>query len=177
MTDLLRPSPRFAPWRIVCWVLLLLAAMGILQYADHAWRVAALLHAGAGNDAGALGRLLAWDIAYLAGACLTLSAVTGTLLRREWARRMLRVIAVLLAVWALATAIVMFAQWNAFQHVSADLLARPGTTAGDRAVLAHARRIFMAGTAFKLVAVPVLLWLAWRLGVPGVRAQFAVRRP
>ncbi|HET7359914.1 MAG TPA: hypothetical protein VFJ04_07185 [Rhodanobacteraceae bacterium] len=166
-------APRFAPWRIVCWVLLLLAALGILQYADHAWRVGSLLHAGADP---ALRRMLAWDVAYLAGACITLGATAGALLRREWARRLLRVVAVLLALWALATGIAVLAQWSAFQHVSAQLLARPGTTADDRIVLAHARRVFIAGTALKLVAVPVLAWLAWRLGVPGVRSQFHARR-
>jgi glucan phosphoethanolaminetransferase (alkaline phosphatase superfamily) len=166
--------PRFAPWRLACWVLLLLAALGILQYVDHAWQVAALLRDA--TDATALRHMLIWDIAYLAGACVVLSAAAGALLRREWARRLLRVVAALLAVWALVTAIAILAQWNAFQHVSAQLLAQPDTTAGDRALLAHARRVFMAGTALKLAAVPVLAWLAWRLGVPGVRAQFRARR-
>lgn len=167
----------FDVWRLVCWMLLLLAAFGILQYVSHAWQVGALLRQPESMDGahGTLRGMLAWDVVYLGGACLTLSATAGALLRREWARRLLRVVAALLALWALGTAVAMLAQWTAFQHASDELLARPGMTDEGRAALAHARRTFIIGFALKVAAVPLLGWLAWRLGIPAVRAQFQPR--
>ena len=39
--------------------------------------------------------------------------------------------------------------------------------------LAH--RSIQLALAFKAIALPVVLWLAWRLGQPAVRAQFRSR--
>ncbi len=177
MADAAPAARGFDVWRLACWMLLLLAAFGILQYVSHAGQGAALLRqpeSMAGAHATLRG-MLAWDVVYLGGACLTLSASAGALLRREWARRLLRVVAALLALWALGTAIAMLAQWTAFQHASDELLARPGMNDEGRAALAHARRTFVIGFALKVAAVPLLAWLAWRLGVPSVRAQFRAR--
>jgi hypothetical protein len=41
------------------------------------------------------------------------------------------------------------------------------------ALLPHS---YLLALAMKAVAVPVLLWLAWRLGRPDVRARFMRRR-
>ena len=42
--------------------------------------------------------------------------------------------------------------------------------------MAHMHRSFLIAVAIKFVGVPVLLWLAWWLGRPSVRAQFRSRR-
>lgn len=169
----------FSPWRLVAWVLLLLAAFGILQYTRHAWQVLAVMHgpplAGAPHGA-ALGWMLAWDGLYLLGACLTLAVAAGALLGREWARRALRVVALLLALWALVSGVALMMQWQAFQRSSEALAALPHLDESGQALLQRLRRTFVLGIGMKLVAVPVLGWLAWRLGAPTVRVQFRRRR-
>lgn len=157
-----------AVYRIFTWCLLLLAMLGVLEYSVHAWRV--WQHLG-GVDAAARSQLhamLGWDVAYLTGACVTLSVSAGVLLRREWARRAMRVLALLLAAWAGWTAW----RWSGADHALAELLARPDLDAVSRAEIGHQRRALRMAMLLKLVAMPLLGWLAWRLGRPAVRAQF-----
>ena len=49
---------------------------------------------------------------------------------------------------------------------------------GDHSGPMYESRIlrYRIGIALKAVSVPVLLWLAWRLGQPQVRAQYRHRR-
>jgi hypothetical protein len=42
-------------------------------------------------------------------------------------------------------------------------------------MIARAERTWQVGLALKAVAIPLLLWLAWQLGRPAVRAQFRRR--
>lgn len=168
-------TSRFRPsiWRVVTWLLLLLAVFGIFQYSVHAWHVLATLRTLGESDVhAAMTRMLAWDVAYLAGACVTLAAAAGALLRRGWARPVLRVVAGLLALWLLATAIMLGARWTSFNHHSSMLMAQSNLGEAGQALLARVRRSYIVAIALKAVAVPVLVWLAWRLGVPSVRAQF-----
>lgn len=173
---------RFSAWRLIVWLVLLLSAFGILQYVRGVWRLLPHLHDSASQAAGhaslawALAWALAWTVVYLLVACLTLTAATGALLRREWARRLLRVLAVLLAVWALFTGVNLLLHWSEFQRSSHALAALPGLDDSSRVLLARVRRSFMVGIALKLIAVPLLAWLAWRLGRPCVRAQFRAPR-
>jgi hypothetical protein len=43
-------------------------------------------------------------------------------------------------------------------------------------MIARAQRTWQIGLALKMVAIPVLCWLAWQLGQPLVRAQFRSRQ-
>lgn len=160
-------------WRIVTWLLLFLAIFGIFEYSLHAWQLAAHLRAG-GNAASELRSLLAWDIVYLLAACVTVTVAAGALWGRRWARLALRVLAAALAVWMLVTAIQMGAQWNAIANHSAQLLGQAGGHDVDVAY-AHLRRSYLVAIALKAVAVPILVWLSWRLGSVAVRARFGAR--
>jgi len=162
-------SRRPAVWRVLTWLVLLLAIFGVLQYAVHAWRVGAAVLAGAPDAAT---RALAWDVAYLVVACVTLTASAGTLLWRGWARPVLRVVAGLLALWLLVTAILLGMDWMSFNQHSQVLLAQPDMADTVRAVSKRISNTYLVAIVLKAVGVPILAWLAWRLGVPSVRAQF-----
>jgi lysylphosphatidylglycerol synthetase-like protein (DUF2156 family) len=139
---------RFAVWGIAPWIMLLLAALGCLQYLQHAEYVS------------------------LVAACAVIVICGGCILRQSWARSGMRVLAVLLALWALITAILMLQQWDAFERARQHAMAQPQL--GDLAlwIINRAQRTWQVGLALKLVAIPLLLWLAWQLGRPQVRAQF-----
>ena len=168
---------RFRPalWRIVTWLLLLLSIFGILQYSVHAWHVAAALNAAQNKDHAGLAGMLAWDIVYLVVACITVLAAAAVLFRRAWARPVLRVVAGVLALWMLITAIQMLAQWSSLNAQSATLMAQPDLNDAGRAMLQHVQRRYLVAMILKAISVPVLAWLAWRLGTPAVRAQFPAR--
>ncbi len=160
-------------WRVVTWLLLLLAVFGIFQYSVHAWQVAEWLRKG-GQDPShaALTRMLAWDIAYLLGACITLTVAAAALLRRGWAWFALRVVAGLLALWLLVTALVLAAHWSGFSHRTEELMSLPKLADSARVLVERARRNYLVGMGLKLAAVPVLAWLSWHLGRAPVRGQF-----
>jgi hypothetical protein len=168
---------RFSIWRIVTWLLLLLAVFGILQYSVHAWHVGAALGQAGSQRQASLGAMLAWDVAYLAVACVSVMVAAGALLHRAWARPALRVVAAVLAAWLLVTAIMLIAHWASFNNHSSELLAQSGLGDAGRALLTRVRRNYLVAMCLKAAAVPVLAWLAWRLGAPRVRAQFAARAP
>jgi hypothetical protein len=144
-------APRFGIWRVATWIVLLLAAFGGVQYLRHG------------------------DWPYLAGAFAVIVACAGCILRQPWARQALRVIALLLVLWALATGGLMLAQWGQFAAARAHALGQPQP---DLALLVieQARRSFLLGLVLKALLVPLLLWLAWQLGRPAARAQFVARR-
>lgn len=164
---------RLEIWRIVTWLLLLLAIFGILQYSGHAWRVVTLMRAGGADGHAPLTGMLAWDAVYLLVACVTVTAAAGALLRRTWARPVLRVVAAVLSAWLLVTAIMLVAHWNSFSNHSAAYLAQSRPGDAGRALLEHMRRRYLVAIVLKAIGVPVLAWLAWRLGVPAVRDKFA----
>jgi len=168
----------FAPWRVVTWLFLLLAAFGCVQYARHAslaWAKAQALAPGSTVAAAALHRMLAWDIAYLLVALVFIVLCAGCILRQGWARIPLRVAACVLAVWVVVTGMLLLLQWQQFDRASADALAQLQADPALQQALLHARRSYQLALGLKVVAVPLLLWLAWRLGVPSVRAQFRAR--
>lgn len=169
--------PGFAVWRVVVWLLLLLAAFGCVQYVGHAellWSQRQALAPGSAAIAQLHG-MLAWDIAYLLAAFALIVLCAGCILRQAWARPALRVAAALLALWMLASGGAMLAQWPAFERASADALGQLHDDATLRQALLHARHSYLVALVLKAVAVPVLVWLAWQLGVPAVRTQFRHR--
>ena len=144
-------SSRFAAWRVLTWIVLILAALGGVLYLRHG------------------------DWPYLAGAFAVIVACAGCILRHPWARQALRVVALLLALWALATGGLMLAHWSQFADARAHALAQPQPEL-LLLVIEQARRSFLLGLVLKALLVPLLLWLAWQLGRPAVRAQFVAHR-
>lgn len=143
---------RFSLWAIALWVLLLFAALGAVQYLQHA------------------------EYPYLAGALVIIVICAGCILRQAWARPAMRVLAVLLAVWSLVTGILMLQQWGDFETARQHALTQPQLGELALWLIARARRTWQIGLALKAVAIPLLLWLAWQLGRAEVREQFR-RRP
>lgn len=168
-------SRGFAAWRMVAWLLLLLAGFGCVQYLSHAQMLWAQRANVAPADGAALHRMLAWDIGYFLAAFALIVLCAGCILRQGWARVPLRVACGALALWALVGGGMMLAQWPQFDRASADALAQLGRDDVMRAAVLHARRVYRMTLGLKAAAIPVLLWLAWRLGTPVVRMQFRHR--
>jgi len=166
----------FAAWRVLVWLLLLLAAFGSVQYLSHADLLWAHRAGLSPDDGAALQRMLAWDLGYLLAAFMLIVLCAGCILRQAWAHTPLRVACGVLVLWALASGGMMLAQWPQFHRASADALAQLGNDATLRNAVVHARRVYRITLGLKAIAIPVLLWLAWRLGTPAVRSQFRHRR-
>jgi hypothetical protein len=143
---------RFSVWPIGVWILLLLAAMGSVQYLQHA------------------------EYAYLLAALLVIAVCAGCILRQAWARPITQVVAVLLALWALVSGVLMLQQWGDFETAREHAQALPQLGEVALWMIARAQRTWQVGLALKAIAMPLLLWLAWQLGRPAVRAQFKRRR-
>lgn len=173
----MRSAPRgFAPWRVAVWLLLLLAGFGCVQYLMHAqllWAQRAQVPAA---SAAAFNRMLAWDLGYFVVAFVLIVLCAGCILRQAWARGPLRIACALLALWMLASGGMMLARWSQFDQASMDALAQFGADLKLRNAVAHARRVYRITLGLKALAVPLLVWLAWRLDTPAARAQFRRRR-
>jgi hypothetical protein len=143
---------RFSAWAIGLWVLLLFAALGAVQYLQHG------------------------EYPYLLAALLIIVTCAGCILRLAWARPAMQVLTIVLAAWALLTGALMLRQWGDFAIARQHAMAQPQL--GDVALwmIARAQRTWQVALALKALAIPLLLWLAWQLGQPGVRAQFRHRR-
>lgn len=166
---------RLAPYRVLTWVLLLLACFGVLEYVMHGWQVVHLLARG-DSHRHALHVMLAWDVAYLLVAGLTVTLSAGVLMRREWARRGLRVLSAVLAVWSAVMAVGLVSRWLDFRHMARPLLARPDLSPQMQAHLQHLGYTLAIGAGLECLAVPVMAWLWWRLGRPAVRNGFRSQR-
>lgn len=135
------------------WIVLLFAAIGAVQYLQHA------------------------EYAYLLAALLVFVACAGCILRLAWARPTMRALAVLLALWALVSGVLMLRQWGDFETARQHALAmQPQLAEIALWMVARARRTWQVGLVLKAIAIPMLLWLAWQLGRPAVRAQFKPHR-
>ena len=141
----------FAPWMIGLWVVLLLAAIGCVQYLQHG------------------------DYAYLLAGLVVIVVCVGGILRQAWARPVLRALAVLLALWSLVSGVLMLQHVGDFARARQHALSQPQLADMALWLIARAQRTWQVGIALKALAVPLLLWLAWRLGRPGVRVQFRTR--
>jgi len=170
----------FAFWRIIVWLILLLAAYGCLQYMTHAqqlWHALQPLPASDTGDIAQLQKMLAWDVLYFLAAFALVVICAGVILRQAWARSAMQVACVLLAVgWALIGGVMMFSQWHEFSQGMAMTNAQAPLDTASQMALEHMHRSFLMAMAIKVIAGPVLLWLAWRLGQPAVRSQFRTLR-
>lgn len=171
-----RTAPRgFAAWRVAVWALLLFAGFGCVQYLMHAQLLWAQRAHVSATDAVTLHRLLAWDAGYFVVAFGLIVLCAGCILRQAWARAPLRGACAALALWMLVSGGLMLARWSQFDQASVDALAQFGADVKLRAAVAHARRVYGITLGLKAVAVPLLIWLAWRLDTPAARAQFRRR--
>lgn len=146
------PTRRFAAWAIIPWVMLLLAALGFVQYLRHG------------------------EYLYLGGVVVVIVVCTGCIMRQAWSRPAMRVLALLLALWSLTTAVLMLQQLGDFEVARQHAAAQPQSRDLALWLVARAERIWHVGIALKVLATPVLLWLVLQLGRPGVRIQFRPRR-
>ncbi|MBQ4855487.1 hypothetical protein IMW82_12490 [Rhodanobacter sp. B2A1Ga4] len=145
------PARGFTAWAIGVWILLLFAALGAVQYLQHA------------------------EYSYLAASLVVFATCAGGILRQAWARPVLQVLAVLLAVWALVSGALMLQQWGDFDTARQHAQAQPQLGEVALWMIARAERTWQVGLALKAAAIPLLLGLAWQLGRPAVRAQFRPR--
>ncbi|GLQ48089.1 hypothetical protein GCM10007862_31400 [Dyella lipolytica] len=174
-----RTKSGFAWWRMLAWLLLLLAAYGGVQYIKHAqqvWGVLQTLPAGDEQSGAALHGMLAWDLGYLVAALVLIVACAGCILRQAWARPVLRVIALVLCVWSAYRGLLLWQQWGTLNEAGSALSANAQASSIPNMQLGDLRRIVLVGLGLRAIAVPVLLWLAWQLGQPAVRLQFRARR-
>ena len=142
------PARRFSAWPIGVWILLLLAATGSVQYLQHA------------------------EYVYLLAALLIVVVCAGCILRQAWARPVTRVLALLLALWALVSGVLMLQQWGDFETARQHAQAQPQLSEVALWMIARAQRTWQVGLTLKAAVIPLLLWLAWQLGRPAVRGQF-----
>ncbi|RDI98566.1 hypothetical protein DVT68_08530 [Dyella solisilvae] len=173
------PTEGFAVWRIVVWLLLALAAFGCVQYAVHGHQLwNALQGTAAQNDEARsqLHRMLAWNVGYFVAALAIVVISAGVILRQGWSRPAMQVVAVVLALgWGLAGGLSALSKWQEFSDAITPTIAQSPVGAIAQAMYDQARHTFMINLGLRAVAIPVLLWLAWWLGRPAVRAQFRTR--
>lgn len=166
----------FTAWRLVVWLMLLLAAFGCLQYVAHAQKVWEAMHGEAAGNPEVVAHLrgvLAWDLGYLVAAFAVIVVCAGAILRQAWARPVLQIAAVVLSLWALLSAGALLLHWHDFQQ-ALDMQAAQGQA--SVLPLDGMRRDLELAVGFKAISAFVLLWLARRLAHPSVRAQFRERR-
>jgi hypothetical protein len=71
--------------------------------------------------------------------------------------------------------VLMLQQWGDFDTARQHARAQPQLSDVALWMIARAERTWQVGLALKAAAIPLLLWLAWQLGRPAVRAQFRPR--
>jgi hypothetical protein len=147
-----KPGRRFSLWMIGLWIVLLLAALGCVQYLQHA------------------------DYPYLLAGLLVIVVCTGCILRQAWARSPMRGLLLLLALWSLVTGVLMLLHAGDFDRARAQALLQPQLAEVALWMIARAERTWQVGMLLKALAVPFLLWLAWQLGKPAVVTQFRTRK-
>jgi hypothetical protein len=145
-------SRRFSAWLVGLWILLLFAALGAVQYLQHG------------------------EYPYLVAALLVVVVCAGCILRQAWARPAMQVLAIVLAAWALLTGALMLRHWGDFAIARQHAMAQPELGNFALWLIARAQRTWQVALALKVLAIPLLLWLAWQLGQPDVRARFHHRR-
>jgi hypothetical protein len=172
-----RKKTGFAWWRMIVWMLLLVAGFGCVQYVRHVqqlWGVLQTLPAG-DSDIDQVRVMLAWDAGYFVVAFAVIVVSAACILRQAWARPALRVLSLALAVWAAYRAVVAWYQWHMLTVIGPTLLAMGRSTPGQLAETQHMQNLLLISAGVGAAAVVVLLWLAWQLGQPAVRLQFRAR--
>ena len=156
---------RVVGWRIAAWLIVLVAGVGAFFYARDAIGVWLALRDGrTGIGTSAAQAQLGWDIAYFIAATL-LAALAALVLRgKRRAVLPLRLVCLLVAVWAATGA---FSMWRALAQVREGLavaMASPDAS-GDLANVVGPILTFMyVSLGLRILIIPVLGWVAWRLG-------------
>jgi hypothetical protein len=172
-----RKRARFAWWRMIAWMLLLVAGFGCVQYVRHIqqlWGVLQTLPAG-DSDIDQIHTMLAWDAGYFLVALVVIVVSAGCILRQAWARPVLRVLSLALAVWAAYRAFAAWYQWHMLTVIGPALVAMGRSTPEQITEAQHMQHLLLISAGVGVFAVIVLLWLAWQLGQPAVRLQFRAR--
>lgn len=143
----------FSAWGVALWIVLLQAASGVAQYATSRQ----------------------WLPMVVPAIVIVISA--GCILRQEWARRIMRVLAPLLALLSLYGVAAMARQWGQFElaRQNAQAMVDPALVNDALELISREQHAFAIGLAIKALMIPLLLWLAWKLGQPMVREQFGRR--
>lgn len=144
---------RFSWWTIAVWLVLLFAALAAVQYVAHA------------------------EYVYLLASIIVLAVCIGCIARLHWARPTMRVMALLLALWTIVTAVLMLGQWGEFEVARQHAQNQPQLREIALWMVARAQRTWQVGLALKTLAIPMLIWLWWQLGRPHVRHQFRSPEP
>jgi glucose dehydrogenase len=166
---------RVVGWRIAAWLIVLVAGVGAFFYARDAIGIALALRDGTtGIGTPAAQAQLGWDVAYFI-ASAALAALAALVLRgKRRAVLPLRLVCLLVAIWA-ATGV--FSMWRALAQVREGLavaLASPDASAvalaspdasGDLANAVGPILTYMyMSLGVRILVIPVLGWVAWRLG-------------
>ena len=146
------PGRTFAAWPVAVWLLLLLAAYGGIQYLRFGFYY------------------------YLAASLAVIVVCAGCVMRQEWARQAMQAVALLLACWAAYAGVQMWLDRDRFELARQAALANPQLGEAGVMLVERARRMYQLVMGIRVVAVPLLLWLAWTLGRPAAAAQFHGRR-
>jgi hypothetical protein len=137
---------------MVVWLVLLFAALGAVQYMAHA------------------------EYVYLLASVVVIGVCIGCILRLHWARPAMRLLALLLALWSITTALLMLHQWGEFEVARQHAQSEPQLREIALWMIARAQRTWQVGIALKALAIAALVWLWWQLGQPLVRGQFRSRQ-
>lgn len=167
-SDLRKKKAGFAGWRMLTWVMLIVAGFLGAQYITHLqklWSALQTLPAGDSENAAALHGMLSWMIGYLVASFVVIVACAGCILRQAWARPVLRIVALVLSVWLAYCAALVWHQMSTLDQLAASFQAPMGDL----------KRPLLIALALQAAAIPLLLWLAWQLGQPAVRLQFRPR--
>ncbi len=172
-----RKRAAFAWWRMIAWVLLLVAAFGCVQYIRHAQQLLGVLQTlpAGDSDIDKAHTMLAWDAGYFIVAFAVIVVSAGCILRQAWARPVLRVLSLALAVWLAYRVVLAWYQWHVLTLVGPALAAMGHATPEQLAETQHMQHLLLISAGAGAIAVVVLLWLAWQLGQPAVRLQFRAR--
>lgn len=168
-SDLRRNKSAFAWWRMLTWIMLLVAGFLGSQYLRHAQQMWAALRSLPVDDtenAAKLHAMLNWDIGYLIAAFVVIVATAGCILRQAWARSVLRTVALVLCVWLAYRGVLLWHQWQVLTQIP---------DAAVQQQLEGFKRPLLIALALQAASMPALLWLAWQLGQPAVRLQFRSR--
>lgn len=144
----------------------LVATIGVLLYARHAVQTWLHLHEvdAPADVRGQAYVQIAWDAGYALASGILLGLAAMTLAGRAWARPSLRVACVVVALWAAFTG---WGLWNGtadIRHSLDGALADPAMPDALRSQVQSILAALYLGIVVRILAIPTLGWLAWRLG-------------
>lgn len=155
---------RVVGWRIAAWLIVLVAGVGAFFYARDAIGIWLALRDGTtGIGTPAAQAQLGWDIAYFIASALLAALAVLVLRGKRRAVLPLRLVCLLVAIWA-ATGV--FSMWRAVAQVREGLAAAMASpdASNDLANAVGPILTFMyLSLGIRILIIPVLGWVAWRL--------------